>query len=106
MELLLDECVDRRLTGHLRGHSVETVPRMGWATIKNGRLLDLAEQRFDAFLTVDRNLSFQQNVNEYDIAVLVLHARTNRLVDLQPLVPEVLRVLPHVKSGQVVSVGV
>ena len=59
MKILLDECIDRCLARELKGHSVKTVPQMGWATIKNGRLLALAEKNFDVFLTVDRNLSFQ-----------------------------------------------
>jgi hypothetical protein len=55
---------------------------MGWAGIKNGDLLVLAEKQFEVFVTVDRNLSFQQNLIGYNIAVLVLRARTNRLRDL------------------------
>lgn len=55
MKLLLDECIDRRLAKDLEGHDVKTVPQMGWAGIKNGALLTLAEQDFDVFITVDRN---------------------------------------------------
>lgn len=58
MNLLLDECVDRRFAKELGAHFVKTVPQMGWATIKNGELLALAEKEFDVFITVDRNLSF------------------------------------------------
>lgn len=61
MNLLLDECIDRRLAKQLKGHTVKTVPQMGWATTKNGRLLALAEGKLDVFVTVDRNLSFQQH---------------------------------------------
>ena len=50
---------------------------MGWAGIKNGELLTLAEKEFDAFVTVDRNLSFQLNLPRYDIAIIVLRCRTN-----------------------------
>ena len=57
--ILLDECVDRRLARDLAGHSVTTVPRQGWAGIKNGDLLALAEKEFDAFITVDRKLAKQ-----------------------------------------------
>ena len=60
MKILLDECIDRRLARELKGHTVKTVPQMGWAGIKNGRLLAAAEKEFDVFVTVDRNLSFQQ----------------------------------------------
>ena len=88
MRLLLDECIDQRLAKELQGHDVKTVPKMGWAGIKNSDLLRLAEEQFDVFITVDRNLSFQQNLAKFKIAVLILHARTNRLVDLKPLNPE------------------
>src|SRR5580700_8974427 len=64
--------------------------QMGRATIKNGELLALAEEQFDVFVTVDRNLTFQQNLAALSIAVVVLHAKTNRLADLRPLVPKVL----------------
>jgi len=78
VKLLLDECIDRRFAKDLGGHDVRTVPQMGWAGIKNGALLTLAESEFDVFVTVDRNLSFQQNLPEFNIAVLVFqHASAN-----------------------------
>lgn len=81
MKLLLDECIDRRLAKELVGHFIRTVPQLGWAGIKNGKLLALAEQEFDVFITVDRNLSFQQNLPKFNIAVIVLHAKSNKLAD-------------------------
>ena len=105
MRLLLDECIDRRLAKDLVGHDVATVPQMGWAGIKNGALLTLAEREFDVFITVDRNLSFQQNLPAYGIAVLVLHATSNRLADLQPLVPAILSALPSLTKGVAEHVG-
>jgi hypothetical protein len=57
VKILLDECVDRRLSRGLVGHSVTTVPRKGWSGIKNGELLALAEKEFDIFVTVDRKIS-------------------------------------------------
>lgn len=77
-----------------------TVPQMGWATIKNGELLVLAEKEFDVFITVDRNLSFQQNLNKFNIAVLVLRAQSNRLADLKPLAPKILSMLPMLTKGK------
>src|SRR5947209_17548565 len=91
---LLCKAIDRRLAKDLGGHNVTTVPQMGWAGIKNGALLALAENEFDVFITVDRNLSFQQNIPKFDIAVLVLHATSNRLDDLRPLAPRILAALP------------
>jgi hypothetical protein len=94
VKLLLDECVDRRFAKELQRHFVKTAPQMGWATIKNGELLTLAENEFDVFITVDRNLSFQQNLSKFGIAVLVLRAQSNRLADLKPLAPKILSLLP------------
>lgn len=105
MRLLLDECIDRRLAGALAWHGVKTVPQMGWSGIKNGELLALAEAEFDVFITVDRNLSFQQNLPKFNIAVLVLHATSNRLADLRPLIPKVLSILPTLHKGEAEHVG-
>jgi hypothetical protein len=49
VKILLDECVDRRLAKEIYGHEVQTVPGMGWAGIKNGDLLALAEKQFEVF---------------------------------------------------------
>ena len=106
MKLLLDECIDRRLARDLEGHDVKTVPQMGWAGIKNGALLILAEKEFDVFITVDRNLSFQQNLPKFSIAVLVLHATSNRLADLKLLVPNILSTLPTLTKGDAEPIGI
>ncbi|MBD2277292.1 hypothetical protein H6F99_02825 [Aphanizomenon flos-aquae FACHB-1040] len=65
----------------------------------------LVEKEFDVFITVDRNLSFQQNLSQFDIAVVVLQASSNRLMDLKPLVPKVLDILSKVVKGQAVVVS-
>ena len=105
MRVLLDECVDWRLSRSLVGHDVKSARQMGWASIKNGELLALASDQFDVFITVDRNLSFQQNPQALGIAVIVLHARTNRLTDLLPQVPELLTAIALTKPGIVKIVG-
>ena len=61
--------------------------------------------KFDVFLTVDRNLSYQQDLSRFRIGVVVLVAAGNRLADLRPLMPRVLAALPGVKPGEVVLVG-
>jgi hypothetical protein len=86
VKVLVDECVDWRLARDIIGHEVKTARQMGWSTIKNGELLALAVKEFDVFVTVDRNLSFQQNLPAFEIAVIVLRAASNRLADLRPLV--------------------
>ncbi|MDM9384830.1 DUF5615 family PIN-like protein [Chlorogloeopsis sp. ULAP01] len=100
MKLLLDECIDRKLAREFVGYEVKTVPQMGWAGLKNGQLLALAKAEFDVFITVDRNLSFQQNLPQFEIAVIVLQAPSNRLADLMPLAPKVLAILATVVKGK------
>jgi len=105
VKVLLDECVDWRLARDIVGHDVKTAGQMGWTTIKNGELLALASEAFDVFVTVDRNLSFQQNLASFSIAVVVLHAKTNRLADLTPLAPSLLRGIESARRGAVTVVG-
>ncbi|WP_100902033.1 DUF5615 family PIN-like protein [Nostoc flagelliforme] len=93
MNILIDECIDRRLARQLSGHTVKTVPQMGWAGIPDGELLRLAEIEFDVFITVDRNLPFQQNLAVLDLAVLVLQAPSNRLADMSVLIPKILAIV-------------
>jgi len=106
VKVLLDECVDRRLSREITGHEVKTAHEMGWSTIENGELLALAAMEFEVFVTVDRNLSFQQNLPAFEIAVIVLRARSNRLADLRPLLPELLASIPTAKRGIAMYVGV
>ena len=94
MRVLLDECLPRRLKRELVGHDARTAPEMGWASKRNGELLALAVGQFEVFLTADRNLSYQQDLSAFEIAIVVLVARSNRLEDLRPLMPQLLEVLP------------
>lgn len=78
---------------------------MGWGGIKNGALLKLAEGGFDAFITVDRNLPYQQNVASLAIAVVVLNAVSNDLQHLLPLLPKLEEALLRLPEGSCVNVG-
>ncbi len=105
MRVLLDECVDRRILRHLAGHCATTVSKRGWAGITNGHLLALAEIEFDVLVTMDRNLSFQQSLPKFRIALVVLRARSNRFGDLLPLMPEIVSAISSAKPGTVSAVG-
>jgi predicted nuclease of predicted toxin-antitoxin system len=105
VKVLLDECVDWRLARDIVGHDVKTARQMGWTSIKNGELLTLAAEHFDVFVTVDRNLSFQQNLTSFSVAVVVLQAKSNRLSDLRPLIPRVLAAIEHAVPGNAHFVG-
>src|SRR4051812_9875053 len=104
MRILLDECVPRPLRNELPGHDVRTVRQMGWSGIQNGDLLRLAEEAFNVFLTVDRNLEYQQNLRSTKIALIVLVAKSNSYEDLRPLIPSVVQTLLDIKPGDLVRV--
>ncbi len=87
MRLLLDESEPARLRRALATHRVRTVGEMGWSGVKNGKLLALAAVEFDAFVTVDKNLPYQQNLTTLPNAVVVLDAVSIELPALLALLP-------------------
>ena len=105
MKVLLDECIASRLARHFSKFEVETVHDRGWSGITNGKLLALAQVDFDVFVTVDRNLAFQQNIPNFSLAVILVHCVSNRLVDLVALVPDIQRIIPSATRGTVTNVG-
>lgn len=104
MRVLLDECVPRALRAELPGYEVRTVAESGWTGVKNGELLQLASKEFDLLLTVDRNLEYQQNFSGLALALVVIHAPSNDIEVLRPLMPAVLEAIPKAKHGVVTHV--
>lgn len=103
--MLLDECVPRSLKRELATHDVHTVAEMGWSGKKNGELLTLmVPQGFEVFVTVDQNLSYQQNLRAANIAVIVLIALSNRRADLLPLMPAMHSALTTIQPGDLVEI--
>ena len=105
MKILLDECVPKRLGRLLSEHDVVTTPQAGWAGITNGELLQRASKDFDVFVTVDRNLAFQQNPSNLPLPVIVIHARSNKLKDLLHHVPALQQTLSSMLARQVYHIG-
>ena len=107
MRVLLDKHLDHRLRRSFDPSvEVATVAKQGWKGKKNGELLlQLASREFDALITTDQNLECQQNVARYDLGIVVLVARSNRLPDMQPLIPQVCDVLHTLQPGTVVRVS-
>src|ERR1700733_6046043 len=101
MRVLIDECLDWRLAKGLPGHAVTSVHRMGWAGIKNGRLLALGEQEFEVFVTGDRNMSVEQNIPRFRITVVVLAPTSTKLKDPLPLLSSLLPKIPQLQPGTV-----
>ena len=106
MRVLLDECLPRKLKRDLPGHHVQTVPEAGWASIKNGELLRLAASDFDVFVTVDRGLPHQQNLEGIDLVVITLVAANNRLATLRPAMSSVLALLELARPGDIRQIEV
>lgn len=106
MRVLLDECLPgRKLKPAFPNHEMWTVADMNWRGFKNGALLTKAEVEFDAFMTVDRSLPYQQHAPTYDLIIIVLRAQSNRLEHLLPLVASVTHALESGKAGAVIEVG-
>lgn len=105
MRLLLDECVPKRLKRELPRHEVKTVQDMGWAGIKNGTLLKLADTQFDAFVTVDQGIEYQHNFLGLTISIVVMLASSNDVDDLRPLLPGVEEALANLRVGAIMRVG-
>ena len=105
MRILLDESLPKDLAPLIAGHEVTTVQAAGWSSIKNGRLLAMAATRFDAFVTADRNLEFEQNLATLPIAVVVLYVRRTRILAIEPLLPELLKLLNHLPPRVLRKVG-
>jgi predicted nuclease of predicted toxin-antitoxin system len=106
MKLLLDECIPRKFKNELANHDCRTVPEEGMAGKKNGELLSLAEKSaFEVFLTLDRGLQYQQNLQHKTIAIIVIRSKSSRLADLLPHSVEILRVLGSIRQGELVKVG-
>lgn len=101
MRVLLDGCVPRRLANELTEHEVKTAPEMGWADLDDGPLLEAMDGHFDVLVTVDKSLPKQQRLDNRSFAVIVLRARTNRLVDLLPLIPPLRLAIKELRPGQV-----
>jgi predicted nuclease of predicted toxin-antitoxin system len=104
MKILLDECVTRYLKRDLAPHEVFTVEEAGFKGLKNGRLLQAASGQYDVLITVDQNLTYQQNLKSFRIAVVLLTARRSTYSFLRPLMPRVLDELNKIKAGSLVVV--
>ena len=88
----------------LPGHSVESVPLIGWAGLGNGDLLVRADGVFDVFVTMDGALIHQQKISHRRLGIVTMAARSNEIETLRPLLPELRQAVLKVKPGQVIRV--
>jgi predicted nuclease of predicted toxin-antitoxin system len=106
MRILLDENFPADFAALLVEHDASNVHTHGWAGIKNGELLRRAHGVCEVFVTLDRNLEFQQNIKMLPFGIVVASSRSNRLVDLMPHIPDLLQAAGQVLPGQILTVGV
>jgi predicted nuclease of predicted toxin-antitoxin system len=106
MRVLLDEQLDRRLKHAFdAAFDVWTVADCGWKGKKNGELLRAAQQDFDVLITMDKGIEHQQKWSTMDLGFVIVLAKTNRYVDILPLMPQLNAVLHHIQAGQLVHVS-
>lgn len=101
MKILFDECMPQPLRRRLAEFEISTAQEMGWGRVKNGDLLKLAEDKFDAFLTSDQQLKYQQNLKDRKLAILVLS--TNRWPQVKARTQEIIAAVLALKPGDYVE---
>src|SRR5882672_751459 len=104
MRVLLDECVNPRVAEAFPNHEVQTVKSMGWAGITNGKLMTLAQHRFDVLVTVDQNLEHQQNLAKLSFGVVVVAVPDNNIKYFRPIFSKLLKAIESIDPGQVIHI--
>lgn len=105
MKLLLDECAPRKLKNYFVGHDISTIEEAGFKGLKNGELFRASAGKFEVLITVDKNIEYQQNASTLPVAIVILVAESNRLESLLPLIPNALKALEKIKTGDIVRIS-
>ena len=106
MRVLLDENLNWRLIRYFdTDYHVTTVDWQRWKGKRNGELLEQAAETFDVLVTMDKSIEYQQNISKYEISVIIISARSNKIQDIQSLMPKVNQVLRDMQTGQVIHVN-
>ncbi len=101
MKILLDECVTKKVIPLLAGHTVKTVKQIGCVGFKNGELLKKAsDEKFDIFLTVDKNIYHQQNISVFSVAVVVLNSGNSNIEYLKDYVHLFMKQVKTFRKGK------
>lgn len=105
MRIVLDACVPQPLRHNFEEHEVFTARFLRLHELDDAELLDAIEAGYDALVTCDRSIPWQNQFAGRGIALIILRARTNKLADLEMLVPDVLRALRDIKPGEIREVA-
>lgn len=99
MRVFVDECVNRRLLRYLIGYNAIHATDTHLRSMKNGDLLRAVALDYDVFLTLDRNIPFQQNLKKLPLTFVIMRSPSNALRDLLPLIPDVLITLAQIEQS-------
>jgi hypothetical protein len=99
MKVPLDECVDPAFVTAFTRHEAESVVSARLTGVSNGELLRQAIGRFDAFVTVERGISYQQNLGCYKLVFVLLRVGSNRAEALNPFVNQIESILDIASPG-------
>jgi len=110
MRILIDECVDPRVSRLFAGHHTATVHAMGWDACQDGALLKLAQDHFDVLVTIDKGIEFQQKLALFSIALIIV--TVPKLPDwplrdrrYETMKPELLYAIENATPGTAVHVA-
>ena len=104
-KVLLDENLPHELRYYIPGHDVRTARFMRWDGNENGDLLNLAiDDDFDVMITMDKRIPQDHDIAKLNIGLILLSARSNKIEDLRPLVPELEFQVFFIEPGQVVLI--
>ena len=102
MKILLDECVTKKIKALLVGYTVFTIGQMEWKGLKNGMLIKKAEQKnFDILLTIDKNICHQQNIEKYNISIVILNTNNSNIETLQEYIPNFINQINSFENGKI-----
>jgi hypothetical protein len=106
MKLLLDENLPHQLRVELIGHEAFTTAYMGWMGVENGKLLaKAADQSFDALLTTDRGMEYEQNLGKLPLSIVIIEADSNAIEDIRPLIPKIQAALTNLQPKSLVRIA-
>ena len=104
MRIILDECVNAGVKAAFPGYAVKTVSESGWRSSKDTVLLAFAENNFDVFVTIDRNLEKQHNLKKMKLGFVVARVPSNEISSYRPIFNELQRAADRVKPGETIHV--
>jgi hypothetical protein len=86
------------------GHAVKTVTEAGWRGTKDGALLELAQEHFDVFVTIDRRLALQHDLKRFWIGFVIARVKSNNWPEYTPLFERLLAAAVTVRPGEILHV--